>query len=169
MADVAVNTLIVFYSRYGASEQLALAAGVGALQARASIRLRRLADDVDPGIIAADAAWSQNLGRMRRDYVTPRPADSAWADVIVLVTPNDSPHQLQGYLASLRAEGEMAGKLAAPLSSDLADATLASIHAAAAAARFIVVPEPAGASGTDAARTQGRHVSEMARALKTLG
>jgi hypothetical protein len=39
-----VNVLVVFYSRYGETERLALAAGLGAIQAEGSIRLRRVAD-----------------------------------------------------------------------------------------------------------------------------
>ena len=45
-----VNVLVIFYSRSGATETLALAAAVGAVQARGSIRLRRLSD---PGVVIA--------------------------------------------------------------------------------------------------------------------
>jgi hypothetical protein len=167
VTDTNVNTLVVFYSRYGAAERLALAAGVGALQVRANIRLRRLADDADARAIEGDAAWKQNLERMHRDYVLPRPADSLWADVIVLVTPADSPRQMQAYLASLQSGGSMGGKIAAPLASGSPEAALESIYAAAAAARFIVVPAPpVPDDAIDAARAHGRHVSELARALK---
>ena len=57
----AINVLIVFYSRRGKSEALALAAGVGAIQARANVRLRRLPDLADPETIQSDAAWSENV------------------------------------------------------------------------------------------------------------
>ena len=169
MTGVAVNTLVVFYSRYGAAERLALAAGVGALQARANIRLRRLADDADPDTIQQDAAWRQGLDRMHRDYVTPRPADPLWADAIVLVTPADSPRQMHAFLEGLRSGDSMSGRIAAPLPSDLPEATLASIYAAAAAARLIVVPASAASNDTDAALIHGRRVSEMARRLKAGG
>ena len=57
-----VNVVVVFYSRYGATEQLALAAGVGAVQAHANIRLRRLKDLADPillrAILAGPKIWS---------------------------------------------------------------------------------------------------------------
>ena len=33
-----INALVVFYSRYGTTEKLALAAGLGAIQADANIR-----------------------------------------------------------------------------------------------------------------------------------
>ena len=82
-----VNALVVFYSRRGTAERLALAAGLGAIQADANIRLRRVADRADSATIEADAEWKTNLARMNRDYVVPRPADPVWADVIILATP----------------------------------------------------------------------------------
>ena len=51
-----VNVLVVFYSRYGKAERLALAAGLGAIQAKANIRLRRVPDLADEAAIAADAS-----------------------------------------------------------------------------------------------------------------
>ena len=78
MSDI--NVLIVFYSRYGAADRLALAAGVGAIQARANIRLRRVADQADPQTIERTPAWKESLDRMNRDYVAPRSADPPWAD-----------------------------------------------------------------------------------------
>src|SRR4029450_10666314 len=106
MSDI--NVLVVFYSRYGNAERLALAAGVGAIQARANIRLRRVADHADAKTIDADASWRENLDRMNRDYVVPRPADPQWADVIVLATPSDSRAEVASYCATLRSIGPMA-------------------------------------------------------------
>ena len=74
-----INALVVFYSRYGTTEKLALAAGLGAIQADANIRLRRVADHADAAAIAADSNWKKNLDRMNRDYVAPRPATSSKA------------------------------------------------------------------------------------------
>ena len=62
-----LNVLVVFYSRYGITEQLALAASVGAIQMRGSIRLRRLPDLAEAEAIRADAVWSGNLERMKKD------------------------------------------------------------------------------------------------------
>lgn len=162
-----VNVLVAFYSRYGRAEQLALAAGVGAIQARGNIRLRRLADLADPTTIQADSEWTANLDRMNRDYVVPRPADPVWADVIVLVAPEDSPAELQRYVASLPSLGSMAGKIAAPFTSGHGDAVLASIYALSAAAGLIVVPAPRdGGDPIARAREHGRRVAQIARALK---
>jgi NAD(P)H dehydrogenase (quinone) len=162
-----VNVLVAFYSRYGKTEQLALAAGVGAIQARANIRLRRLADLADPKTIQADSEWTAHLDRMNRDYVVPRPADPVWADVIVLVAPEDSPGEMQRYVESLPSLGSMAGKIAAPLTSGRSESVLASIYALSAVAGLIVVPAPREeGNAIGAARTHGRHIASMARALK---
>jgi NAD(P)H dehydrogenase (quinone) len=162
-----VNVLVAFYSRYGKAEQLALAAGVGAIQARANIRLRRFADLADPKTIQADSEWTANLDRMNRDYVVPRPADPVWADVIVLVAPEDCPAELQRYVAALPSLGSMANKIAAPFTSGLGDAVLGSIYALSAAAGLIVVPAPSDEGDPIArAREHGRRVAEIARTLK---
>jgi len=165
--SVPVNALVVFYSRYGTTEKLALAAGLGALQAEASIRLRRVADRADAGTIAADAAWKTNLDRMNRDYVAPRPADPLWADVIFLATPAESAAEIESYVASLPSLGSMSGKLAAPLAPGHADAALKPLYAAAALSGLIVAPSsPAPDDPIAAATAFGRRVTEMARALK---
>ena len=167
MRVTGVNVLVAFYSRYGKAEQLALAAGVGAIQARANIRLRRVADLADPKAIQADSEWAGHLDRMNRDYVVPRPADPVWADVIVLAGPEDSPQELEQYVASLPSVGSMSGKLAAPLASGSSRSRLGSIYAVAARAGFIVVPAPADAAdAVENARAHGRRVVQIARALK---
>ena len=56
-----INALVVFYSRHGETERLALAAGVGAVQARANIRLRRLKDLADAATIAITDSRSYGL------------------------------------------------------------------------------------------------------------
>jgi NAD(P)H dehydrogenase (quinone) len=165
-----VNVLVAFYSRYGKAEQLALAAGVGAIQARANIRLRRIADLAEAKLIQADSEWTAHLDRMNRDYVVPRPADPVWADVIVLAGPEDAPRELEQYVASLSSLGSMAGKIAAPLRSGPSDSALASMYAVAAGAGLIVVPAPPDAEDPIAnARAHGRRVAQMGRALKESG
>lgn len=165
MSDV--NVLVVFYSRYGKAEQLGLAAGVGAIQAKANIRLRRVADLADPETIEATPAWREHLDRMNRDYVVPRAADPAWADVIVLATPADASGEIEAYCASLRSLGGMAGKIAAPLSAGNTESALKPIYAAAACAGMIVAPARLDAGDpVAAAREFGRGVTQMARSLK---
>jgi len=165
MADV--NVLVVFYSRYGKAEKLALAAGLGAIQANANIRLRRVADVADRKTIDADTAWKTHLDRMNMDYVVPRPADPTWADVIILATPSDSCAEVEAYVASLRALGSMAGKLAVPLAPGNAESALKPIYSAAACAGFIVAPIAQVSDDPIAtARAHGKRVAQMARVLK---
>jgi hypothetical protein len=74
-----VNVVVVFYSCCGANESLALAAAVGAVQARANIRMRRLTDAGED-----IPECRETLARMRREYVPPAPADMAWADAVMV-------------------------------------------------------------------------------------
>jgi hypothetical protein len=74
-----VNVLVIFYSCCGETEKLALAAAVGAVQARGSIRLRRLTDAGED-----IAECKETLTRMRREYVPPTQADTVWADAIIV-------------------------------------------------------------------------------------
>jgi len=167
MSDV--NVLVVFYSKHGTTEKLALAAGLGAIQARANIRLRRVADLADRQTIDANASWRENLDRMSRDYVAPRPADPVWADVIILSTPRESCAEIEGYCSLLAANDSVAGKIAAPLATGGEDSVLRPIYAAAAGAGLIVAPPTK--PGVDAladARAFGQRVTQMARSLKSI-
>jgi hypothetical protein len=98
-----VNVMVVFYSRYGATEQFALAAGVGAVQARANIRLRRLKDLADAETIARDPRWVENLERMNRDYIAPREMDVDWADVMLVASCLDSLRETEQYVEAVLA------------------------------------------------------------------
>lgn len=92
-----VNVLVVFCSRTGRTEKLALAIAVGAVQAKANIRLRWLREAADE--------------RMEKEYVAPREVDAVWAHAIVIAA-GDAPPELNHYLASLgvlRREGKLAG------------------------------------------------------------
>jgi hypothetical protein len=163
-----VNVLVVFYSRFGRAEQLALAAGVGAIQAKGNIRLRRLADLADAKTIAASVEWTENLARMNRDYVTPRPADIEWADVVVLAAPADSSSEVVGYISSIAPTVRLTQKIAAPLVPGNAERPLESICAACGGAGFVI--ESARLDPADAvtsARTFGQRVTELARKGKT--
>ena len=74
-----VNVLVIFYSRCGKTEKLALAAAVGAVQARANIRMRRLTDSGEEL-----AACKEALARMRKEYVPPTQPDAVWADAVII-------------------------------------------------------------------------------------
>jgi NAD(P)H dehydrogenase (quinone) len=162
-----VNVLVVFYSRHGTAEKLALAAGVGAIQARANIRLRRVADLADLATIEASPEWKDNLDRMNRDYVVPRPADPEWAHVIVLGTPLGRTAEIEQYIQSLSTVASP-GKIAAPLAPGNDTATLKPIYAAAACMGLLVAPPPADSGDElERARSYGRRVAQMARALRS--
>ena len=169
MSDVIV--LVVFYSRHGTTEKLALAAALGAIQARANIRLRRVADLVDRGTIDANVEWRENVDRMARDYVAPRPADPIWADVIVLATPQQPAREIEQYCTTLASEQAVAGKIAAPLAPSGNQSVLSPVYAAAACAGLVVAPARIGSGEDDlqGARLFGQRVTYMARALKNAG
>jgi hypothetical protein len=166
MADP-VNVLVVFYSRYGDTERLALAAGLGAIQEEGNIRLRRLADRAGAPAIAADAAWASALERMQRDYVVPRAADPVWADLIILATPPRSDGEIEAYVASLPECGPMKGKMAAPLAARNDAGVLRAVYASAACAGLMVAPSAIdGGDAIAGARLHGRALVRAVRALK---
>ena len=74
-----MNVLVIFASCSGATEKLALAAAVGAVQARASIRMRRLPDSCEDR-----PDCRETVARMRREYVPPTQADAVWADAVII-------------------------------------------------------------------------------------
>src|SRR3954469_24551293 len=82
-----VNVLVVFYSRTGLTERLAVLLAEGAIQAGAKIRLRRSRDLLPEELIAADEAWRSERDRMQKEFAAPRLEDVAWADVIAFGTP----------------------------------------------------------------------------------
>jgi hypothetical protein len=138
-----VNVVVVFYSRYGRTEQFALAAGVGAVQAHANIRLRRVKDLADAATIARDPRWMENLERMNRDYIAPREIDAEWADAILVASCPDSLRETEQYVEAL---------LATPGRND----------------RLLIEPlVDAPGDRLAAAREQARKAVENARKLKT--
>jgi NAD(P)H dehydrogenase (quinone) len=81
------NVLVIFYSRSGLTERLAVLLAEGAIQGGAKIRLRRCRDVMPEEFIAADATWRANRDRMHQEFAAPRMEDLAWADVIAFGTP----------------------------------------------------------------------------------
>jgi hypothetical protein len=187
---IEVNALIVFYSRYGATERLGLVCGVGAIQARANVRIRRLPDHADQAEIDRDPSWKENLTRMTPDYIAPRDIDAQWADLLLLAAPLDevslrddvrSGHIASGvasaahipeavalaemcrYLRSLKVLGGMSGKLAAVITG------AGPIYADAAQAGFMVIPPPAEPGFSDPKKViaHARRVAELTRTLKS--
>jgi hypothetical protein len=144
-----MNVLVVFYSRRGKTESLATAAGVGAIQARANIRLRRLPDLASAETIGADAVWSENLERMKKDYIAPREVDAQWAHVVILAAPKDCSEEMERYLAAT----DLKGKIAAVLGGFAEDAARAGLR---------VVPGDCATEDSAVALAYGRKAAEEA-------
>ena len=83
---MSANVMVVFYSRRGQTEKLALAAGSGCDSgSRRTSGCGGLADLANAEAIAADAEWSENLARMKKEYIAPREIDAQWANVLVIL------------------------------------------------------------------------------------
>lgn len=147
-----MNVLITFYCLDGATEKLALAAAVGAVQGRAAIRLRRL----DP-----QAGESTIEERLNREYVVPKEADARWADAIILGTParlSVSSPVLNEYFGLLR-NAEVRGKLGA---SVVADGAPEALHRSMKELGFKMLPlDLCAVDSVDGARQLGRRVAEL--------
>lgn len=166
------NVLIAFYSRCGATEKLALAAAVGAVEARASIRLRRLPD---VGVREKDRETPDceaTLRRLRREYGIPALEDFEWADGIVVGMPpgpSGGSKEWDWCLALLDAlvdESRPAGKLATVLAWDYPGSSAAhgarDIEASLLERGFVPLPEEVDAAPRDAvsrAHAQGRRAA----------
>ena len=161
-----INVVIAFYSRYCETEQLALAVGLGVLQARATPRFRRIADLAPASAIETDERWKKNLERMKIEYVAPRPGDPKLADVLVLAAPGDETCEVQRYVESLACDGSLAGRIAAPIATRNQDECLAPIYTAVARTGMIIVPPLLSDDPADAARRHGAALVKMARVLK---
>src|SRR6266852_9091624 len=86
MTAKGATVVVVFWSRMGSTERLALAAAVGAVQSRATIRLRWLREEADDAAIDATPGWRENRERMSQEYIAPRDVDLEW-DGLILLTP----------------------------------------------------------------------------------
>ena len=168
----ALTVLVTFYSRGGATETLAHAAAVGAVQKRALIRLRRVADPNPQDALARGEDSRDSLRRMHREYVAPREADVLAADALILASPADvdaAAAEWSSYLdllAQLNAAGKLTGKVAAVIHNG---AAAASFSAALGRLSVVLVPSDE-ATDSAAAIALGRRVvaaAETARATST--
>lgn len=174
---IPVTVVVAFYSRCGSSETRALTAAVGAVQARALIRMRRMTDrDASPAP-AEGPDCADNLSRMQREYVPPTEADILGTDGLIIAVPGGStPAAAEwapfvGVLSKLCADGKLRGKVAGIVDGgdpSAVEAFAALLHGLG----FIVVP-PVGveapvpdAEGVERARAQGRFVANLCRAIK---
>jgi NAD(P)H dehydrogenase (quinone) len=139
------TVVVVFYSRDGETERLAHAAAVGAVQARALIRLRRMADPDAAGVLARHPASQDTLRRMHREYIAPRDADVLAADALILASRADVDASAPEWrpfvdlLERLHEGGRLAGKTAGVIANGAASASFEALLA-----RFGFAMAPSG-------------------------
>lgn len=165
--------VIVFHATSADTETVAMSAAVGAVQARALIRLRRMPDSA--GRTAPSRTEDRDaLARMQKEYVAPTEADVLGADAILIVPPPGSAPDGEEWqpfvslLARLGAEGRLAGKVAAVVHAGDA-ATVAAFAKALVVPGLIMVPPGTFGAERDLAATatlHGRHVAGLAATLK---
>jgi hypothetical protein len=172
-----INTLVTFSSRTGFTERVALAAALGAVQAKSYIRLRWLREDIDDQTIDRDPEWRENRDRMAREYIAPREIDFLWAEVLIIGMPardGVSSPELTDYLEGLgrlQSAGKLHGKVGtafAAESSGASNSALISLSSVLGGFDLILVPPGPSAAGNtvESARLHGRRVVEAARALR---
>jgi len=167
---MAQTVVVTFYSRRGETERLATAAAVGAVQARAGIRMRRLPDADPAATLARYPDAVEPLRRMQKEYVAPREADLIAADALIVGLPDDmSPASAEcapffDLLSRLHADGKLAGKAAASVGRGAALESVA--RALREAGLRVVTPDAADGSDVDGAIALGRRVVAEAAALK---
>jgi NAD(P)H dehydrogenase (quinone) len=197
-----VNVLIVFYSRDGSIEKMALAVAEGAKAEGADVRLRRVRDIVGPNVMAKVPGWAENSARMHASYPAPSEEDAEWADAVIFGTPTrfgNAAAELKAYIDSLGGlwmQGKLNGKAGSAFTSTATphggnESTILSLYNPMAHLGFIIVPTgyadpiifkvgtPYGASHVagnpssppnedelQAARFQGKRVTQVARKLK---
>lgn len=150
---MSANVLVVFWSRFGETERLALNAAVGAVQGRALIRLRWLKEaECDPGV----PGWLENRERMDPEYIQPRVIDLEWAQGLVLASPariGPEAKEWEAFFGLSDCRGKRAGLIVRPR---------AEWEAACRRAGLLVVPDspPTGSDALDAARAAGRAVAD---------
>lgn len=88
MTEPQVRMLIVFYSRTGTIETLALAAASAAREAGSEVRLRRAREVASAEDMAKVSGWSEEADRQNKLYPAPTDADAEWADAILFGTPS---------------------------------------------------------------------------------
>jgi hypothetical protein len=168
--------VVAFSSRCGATEHLALSAAVGAVQARALIRMRRLSD-VDNSETPPAGDCADTLARMRKEYVPPTEADLLGADAFVfapsagMTVASDDWTEFLALLTRLALEGKLTGK-AVTIVDVGSEPTLLSFQALMLRLGLIVVPpdgrqpQIATPPASERATWQGRAVGNVAKALR---
>lgn len=109
--------LIVFYSRSGSVETLAITSAEAARASGATVRLRRAREVVDVEVMAKVEGWAENATRQNALYEAPTHEDAEWADAILFGTPcyfGAMATELKAFLDQLGPQwkrGALAGKV----------------------------------------------------------
>lgn len=165
-----IHVLVVFYSRGGLTERIAVWLAEGAVQAGAKIRLRRARDIAPEERMAEDAAWAANSERMHQEYAAPTAADAEWAHVLALGTPASdvmlSP-EMGAWLDQFR-NGELGGKIGTGFTSGYLpgqETGLMALQMAMTGLGLSLVPRDSGSGERDweLAHAQGKRAVEAAR------
>lgn len=166
--------VIVFQAASESIETLAMSAAVGAVQARALIRLRCVPDADAAGATADRPADRDAIARMQKEYVPPTEADVLGADGLLIVPPPGAQPTSTAWqpfvsvLERLAAEGRLAGKVGGIVQTGDAP-TMMAFGMALLAPGLIIVPTapPVAEPAQPAQATEhGRRVGELARTLK---
>jgi len=164
------EVLITFHSRCGNTEKLALSAAVGAVQARANIRFRRLPDVGEIDFSAVSPECKKALERMRKEYVAPSEADLLRADAVIFVAPaafrpvSAEWTEHLDLIQDLHSMGKLDGKVAAAIQSDAGLDSLASVILRLG---FIMVPTGTQVDSVERALAHGRRAAEVTKMLKS--
>lgn len=109
--------LIVFYSRSGSVEALAVAAADAAREAGADVRMRRTREVVTAATMGKVEGWLESARRQNALYPAPTHEDAEWADAILFGTPcyfGAIATELKNFLDQLGPQwkrGSLAGKV----------------------------------------------------------
>lgn len=113
---------IIYYSATGHGTQMAQRLADTAVAAGAEVRVRHIAETVDPAVFADNPAWSANYEATKDDPAATG-EDIAWADAVILGSPTRfgntaAPFQtFMDSLGGLWAQGKLADKVYAGFTS----------------------------------------------------
>jgi len=164
-----ITVVVTFYSRGGATETLAHAGAVGAVQQRAAIRLRRVAEPDQQDLLVRRPESADALRRMHKEYIEPREADILAADALIVASPGDidaASSEWRAYVAlleQLHAAGKLAGKVAVVIPTG---ASTASFDALLQRLQLASPARPDLPATVDAAVALGRDLVSLARSAR---
>lgn len=113
---------IIYYSATGHGTAMAEQLAKAAESAGAEVRVRHIAETVDPAVFAGNPAWSGNYAATK-DLPAATGEDIVWADAVIFGSPTrfgSTASQFQGFIDSLGglwAEGKLANKVYAAFTS----------------------------------------------------